>query len=187
MVAQEVRPGGLPVELAAAPPEIFQCDPPNLVVATVLSAQCTDARVNMVTRELFPAYPDAKAYADAPLEELVEAYDGEVPNTMADLLTLPGVARKTANVVLSNAFGIHEGVVVDTHVKRVAHRLGLTNETNPPKVEKDLMRVLPKDEWHPFSWRLIQHGRNSCVARKPRCSTCSVAEFCCSAGKAARP
>ncbi len=185
--------------------------PLELVVATVLSAQCTDARVNMVTRELFPAYPDAKAYADAPLEELaeavrstgffnskaknlkglgtrlVEAYDGEVPNTMADLLTLPGVARKTANVVLSNAFGIHEGVVVDTHVKRVAHRLGLTNETNPPKVEKDLMRVLPKEEWHPFSWRLIQHGRNSCVARKPRCSTCSVAEFCCSAGKAARP
>jgi len=181
--------------------------PLQLIVATVLSAQCTDERVNRVTRTLFPAYPDARAYADAPLEELREAvrptgffnnkarhlkglgrrlvdvYDGEVPRTMEDLLTLPGVARKTANVVLSNAFGLHEGVVVDTHVKRVTHRFGLTNEVDPPKVEKDLMRVLPREEWHPFAWRSILHGRTVCYARKPRCAACPVADLCVSAGK----
>ena len=181
--------------------------PLQLVVATVLSAQCTDERVNQVTRTLFPAYPDARAYADAPLEELqeavrptgffnnkarhlkglgqrlVDAYDGEVPGTMEDLLTLPGVARKTANVVLSNAFGLHEGVVVDTHVKRVTHRFGLTNEVDPPKVEKDLMRVLPREEWHSFAWRSILHGRTVCQARKPRCAECPVADLCVSAGK----
>ena len=181
--------------------------PLQLVVATVLSAQCTDERVNQVTRTLFPRYPDALAYADAPLEELKEAvhptgffnnkarhlqglgrrlseaYGGEVPATMEDLLTLPGVARKTANVVLSNAFGIHEGVVVDTHVKRVTHRFGLTNEVDPPKVEKDLMRVLPREEWHPFAWRSILHGRTVCHARKPRCAGCPLADLCVSAGK----
>lgn len=181
--------------------------PLELIVATVLSAQCTDERVNRVTRTLFPAYPDARAYADAPLEELQEAvrqtgffnnkarhlkglgrrlvdvYGGEVPATMEDLLTLPGVARKTANVVLSNAFGRHEGVVVDTHVKRVTHRFGLTNEVDPPKVEKDLMRVLPREEWHPFAWRSILHGRVVCHARKPRCGECPVADLCASAGK----
>ena len=181
--------------------------PLQLIVATVLSAQCTDERVNRVTRTLFPAYPDARAYADAPLAELREAvrptgffnnkarhlkglgrriadvYGGEVPRTMDDLLTLPGVARKTANVVLSNAFGHHEGVVVDTHVKRVAHRFGLTNEVDPPKVEKDLMRVLPREEWHPFAWRSILHGRTVCHARKPRCAECPVAGLCASAGK----
>ena len=181
--------------------------PLQLVVATVLSAQCTDERVNQVTRTLFPRYPDALAYADAPLEELkeavhptgffnnkarhlqglgrrlIEAYGGEVPATMEDLLTLPGVARKTANVVLSNAFGIHEGVVVDTHVKRVTHRFGLTNEVDPPKVEKDLMRVLPREEWHPFAWRSILHGRTVCHARKPRCAGCPLADLCVSAGK----
>lgn len=181
--------------------------PLQLIVATVLSAQCTDERVNRVTRTLFPAYPDARAYAGAPLEELREAvrptgffnnkarhlkglgrrlvdvYDGEVPRTMEDLLTLPGVARKTANVVLSNAFGLHEGVVVDTHVKRVTHRFGLTNEVDPPKVEKDLMRVLPREEWHPFAWRSILHGRTVCHARKPRCAACPVAGLCVSAGK----
>ncbi|WP_419943006.1 endonuclease III [Candidatus Palauibacter sp.] len=181
--------------------------PLQLIVATVLSAQCTDERVNQVTRTLFPRYPDALAYADAPLEELkeavhptgffnnkarhlqglgrrlIEAYGGEVPATMEDLLTLPGVARKTANVVLSNAFGIHEGVVVDTHVKRVTHRFGLTNEVDPPKVETDLMRVLPREEWHPFAWRSILHGRTVCHARKPRCAECPLADLCVSAGK----
>ena len=181
--------------------------PLQLIVATVLSAQCTDERVNQVTRTLFPRYPDALAYAEAPLEELkeavhptgffnnkarhlqglgrrlIEAYGGEVPATMEDLLTLPGVARKTANVVLSNAFGIHEGVVVDTHVKRVTHRFGLTNEVDPPKVEKDLMRVLPREEWHPFAWRSILHGRTVCHARKPRCAGCPLADLCVSAGK----
>ncbi len=181
--------------------------PLQLIVATVLSAQCTDERVNQVTRTLFPRYLDALAYADAPLEELkeavhptgffnnkarhlqglgrrlIEAYGGEVPATMEDLLTLPGVARKTANVVLSNAFGIHEGVVVDTHVKRVTHRFGLTNEVDPPKVETDLMRVLPREEWHPFAWRSILHGRTVCHARKPRCAECPLADLCVSAGK----
>ena len=102
---------------------------------------------------------------------------------MEDLLTLPGVARKTANVVLSNAFGLHEGVVVDTHVKRVTHRFGLTNEVDPPRVEKDLMRVLPREAWHPFAWRSILHGRTVCYARKPRCAECPVADLCASAGK----
>jgi len=181
--------------------------PLQLTVATVLSAQCTDERVNQVTRTLFPRFPDAAAFAHASLDELEaavrptgffrnkarhlnglgkrleEAYGGEVPATMEDLLTLPGVARKTANVVLSNAFGIHEGVVVDTHVKRVAHRLGLTNSTEPPKVEADLMKILPREEWHAFPWRLILQGRTVCHARKPRCDECPVADLCPSRGK----
>jgi endonuclease-3 len=181
--------------------------PLDLVVATVLSAQCTDERVNKVTKTLFPAYPDAGAYADAPLEELeeavrstgfyrnksknikglatrlLEAYDGEVPGTMDELLTLPGVARKTANVVLSNVFGINAGVVVDTHVRRVAYRLGLTDETTPEKIEPDLMKVLPREEWHSFPWRLILHGRTVCDARKPLCGTCPFADRCPSAGR----
>jgi len=179
--------------------------PLELIVATVLSAQCTDERVNRVTKTLFEVYPDAEAYADAPLEELeetirptgffrnkarhiqglatrlLETYDGEVPRTMDELLTLPGVARKTANVVLSNAFGIHEGVVVDTHVKRVARRLGLTDETDPKKVEEDLMAILPEDQWHGLPWRLILHGRNVCTARKPDCGACPISDLCPSA------
>ena len=181
--------------------------PLELVIATVLSAQCTDERVNRVTRTLFPAYPDARAYADAPLAELEEAvrptgffrnkakhiqglsirvletYGGEVPATMEELLTLPGVARKTANVVLGNAFDIHEGVVVDTHVKRVTARLGLTDETNPEKIERDLMKILPPEEWHSFPWRLILHGRTVCHARKPLCDVCPIREMCPSAGR----
>ncbi|MDX1396756.1 MAG: endonuclease III [Gemmatimonadota bacterium] len=181
--------------------------PLELTVATVLSAQCTDERVNQVTKTLFPAYPDASAYADADLDELkeavrptgffnnkaknlkglgarlVEAYGGEVPDTMEELLTLPGVARKTANVVLSNAFDTHVGVVVDTHVKRVAYRLGLTSETDPVKIEQDLMKVLPQGEWHAFPWRLILHGRTVCHARSPRCDECPLADQCPSAGK----
>ena len=179
--------------------------PLELIVATVLSAQCTDERVNRVTATLFEDYPDAEAYAGAALEALEEAvrptgffrnkarhiqglatrllenYGGEVPRTMDDLLTLPGVARKTANVVLSNAFGIHVGIVVDTHVKRVAKRLGLTKETDPKKVEADLMEILPEDEWHAFPWRLILHGRNVCTARKPVCGECAVSDVCPSA------
>ncbi len=179
--------------------------PLELIVATVLSAQCTDERVNRVTKDLFPRYPSARAYAEAPraeLEEavrptgffrnkaksiqglaarLVEEFDGEVPRTMEELLTLPGVARTTANVVLSNAFGLHEGVVVDTHVKRVAHRLGLTGETDPVKVERELMEVLEPDQWHPFAWRLILHGRTYCKARKPDCGGCPVRTWCPSA------
>lgn len=179
--------------------------PLELIVATVLSAQCTDERVNQVTRTLFEDYPDAEAYANAPLDELEEAvrptgffrnkarhiqglarriledYDGEVPRRMDDLLTLPGVARKTANVVLSNAFGIHVGVVVDTHVKRVAKRLGLTDETDPKKVEEDLMNILPEDQWHAFPWRLIRHGRNVCTARNPGCGECPISDLCASA------
>jgi len=179
--------------------------PLELIVATVLSAQCTDERVNQVTRTLFEDYPDAEAYANAPLDELEEAvrptgffrnkarhiqglarriledYDGEVPRRMDDLLTLPGVARKTANVVLSNAFGIHVGVVVDTHVRRVAKRLGLTDETDPKKVEEDLMNILPQDQWHAFPWRLILHGRNVCTARNPACGECPISDLCPSA------
>lgn len=181
--------------------------PLELVVATVLSAQCTDERVNQVTKTLFPAYPDARAYAEAPLDELKEAvrptgffnnkakslkglgtrlvehYDGEVPDTMEELLTLPGVARKTANVVLSNAFDTHVGVVVDTHVRRVSNRLGLTSESDAVKIERDLMKVIPEDEWHSFPWRMILHGRTVCHARNPGCDSCPIADLCPSAGR----
>ncbi len=181
--------------------------PFQLIVATVLSAQCTDERVNQVTRELFRRYPTVGDIARAPLEELeevvrptgfyrnkarnirnlarklIEDHGGEVPSSMEALTALPGVARKTANVVLSNAFGIHVGVVVDTHVKRVAFRLGLTDETDPVKVERDLMELLPPDAWHPFAWRLILHGRNVCRARRPDCDACILRDLCPSAGK----
>ncbi len=182
-------------------------NPLELIVATILSAQCTDERVNRVTADLFKGYQTPQDYAEVDREELEEAirptgfyrnkakslqgmaarvvdeFDGEVPRTMEELLTLPGVARKTANVVLSNAFGTHVGVVVDTHVKRVANRLGLTDETDPVKVERDLMEVLPDDEWHPFAWRLILHGRTVCKSRRPACADCPVRELCPSAGQ----
>ena len=177
----------------------------ELVVATILSAQCTDERVNQVTKSLFPKYPDAEAYAKADPEELqedirstgffrnkakslqgmarmvVEDFGGALPRTMEELVKLPGVARKTANVVLSNAFGVNEGVVVDTHVKRVSHRLGLTDETDPIKVERDLMAVLPREEWREYPWRLILHGRRVCKSRKPSCFDCPLADLCPSA------
>lgn len=203
--------GALAPELAELYPDLeisLEWETPlELLVATVLSAQCTDERVNRVTAYLFEDYPTAEAYAEAPREELeegvrptgfyrnkakhiqglaeriVDEYGGEVPDTMEELLMLPGVARKTANVVLSNAFRRHEGVVVDTHVKRVAHRLGLTDETDPGKVEEDLMDILPREQWHPFAWRLIRHGRAVCHARKPRCDECPVAHLCPSAGQ----
>lgn len=182
-------------------------NPLELIVATILSAQCTDERVNQVTADLFKRYRSARDYAEVDREELEEAvrstgfyrnkakslqtmaarvvdeFDGEVPRTMEELLTLSGVARKTANVVLSNAFGTHVGVVVDTHVKRVSNRLGLTDETDPVKVERDLMEVLPDHEWHPFAWRLIMHGRTVCKSRRPACADCPLRELCPSAGQ----
>lgn len=174
----------------------------QLLVATILSAQCTDARVNMVTPALFRRYPDAHAMAEADPDELqeiirstgffrnkskslqgsarrlVDEFDGEVPSNMPDLLKLPGVARKTANVVLGTAYGIASGVVVDTHVGRLSRRLGLTHQKTPVKVEKDLMEMIPRDEWINFAHRLIHHGRRVCQARRPRCEECAFADLC---------
>jgi endonuclease-3 len=176
--------------------------PLELLVATILSAQSTDERVNRVTEDLFRKYRTARDYAEADPEafqeeirstgffrqkgrnvqgaarKIVEDFGGEVPQTMEELVTLPGVARKTANLVLGTAFDKAEGVVVDTHVKRVAYRLGLTLETAPEKVERDLMDLLPRDEWTFAGHALILHGRRVCVARKPRCSACGLAEHC---------
>ena len=181
--------------------------PLELLVATILSAQCTDERVNRVTPALFERYPDVEAFAAADREELeglirstgfyrnkarniqgmaqrvVAEHGGQVPDAMDELIELPGVARKTANVVLSNAFGRNEGVVVDTHVKRVAGRLGLTGETDPVRVERDLMQVLDPVDWHSFPWRMILHGRQRCAARKPNCSGCEVRSLCPSADR----
>jgi endonuclease-3 len=176
--------------------------PLELLVATILSAQCTDVRVNIVTKELFKKYPDAKAFAGAKLPQLereiqstgffrnkaknikaccqalVAEHDGQVPRNLETLVKLPGVGRKTANVVLGTAFGLASGVVVDTHVGRLSYRLGLTAHTDPVKIEQDLMTLLPKKEWIDFSHRLIHHGRQICVARKPRCSICPLAALC---------
>ena len=181
--------------------------PLELLVATILSAQCTDERVNRVTPALFERYPDVEAFAGADRDELeglirstgfyrnkarniqamaqrvVAEHGGQVPDAMDELIELPGVARKTANVVLSNAFGRNEGVVVDTHVKRVAGRLGLTGETDPVRVERDLMQVLDPVDWHSFPWRMILHGRQRCAARKPDCSGCEVRSLCPSADR----
>ena len=179
--------------------------PLELLVATILSAQCTDERVNKVTPALFAAYPTAQAYAEADIEELqeavrptgffrnkskniqgaarriVEAYDGDVPSVMDDLLTLPGVARKTANVVLGCAYHIADGVVVDTHVKRLSNRLGLTAESNPEKIERDLMNLVPQEGWIDIGHLLIFHGRRVCAARKPNCAACVISHLCPSA------
>jgi len=179
--------------------------PLELLVATILSAQTTDVRVNSVTPDLFAKYPTAAAYAEADpteLEEtirptgffrnkakslqgmaraLVEDYGGEVPRTMEELVTLPGVGRKTANVVLGNAFSIDEGVVVDTHVRRLSNRLGFTSHSDPEKIEKDLIETVPKEDWTVFSHLLILHGRSVCKARKPACEDCVVNDLCPSA------
>ena len=179
--------------------------PLQLLVATILSAQCTDTRVNMVTPALFAAYPTAQALADAPIERLeelvkttgffrmkakniqgmaralVERHGGEVPSDMEALVRLPGVGRKTANVVLGNAFRVNHGVVVDTHVGRLATRLGLTRETDPVKVEEALMPLFPRESWTMLSHLLIFHGRRVCDARKPRCGECTLADVCPSA------
>jgi endonuclease III len=180
--------------------------PVQLLVATILSAQCTDERVNQVTPALFKQFPDAMAIAAAPpevLEQLIHStgfyrnkarniqgacqkimtdFQGIVPKQMDQLLTLPGVARKTANVVLAHAYGINAGVTVDTHVKRLSYRLGLTKQTDPVKVERDLMRLLPQPDWENWSIRLIYHGRAVCNARKPDCDRCELADLCASAG-----
>jgi endonuclease III len=179
----------------------------QLLISTILSAQCTDERVNQVTATLFPKYPDAKAFAYADPRELeqeirptgffrnktksimgaskriVEEFGGEVPRSMEELLTLPGVARKTANVVLGTAFGIASGVVVDTHVQRLSGRLDLTKNEDPKKIEQDLMKVISKDRWILFSHQLIWHGRRVCQARKPKCIECNLAKICYSKDK----
>ncbi len=176
-------------------------DPLELLIATILSAQCTDERVNKVTVELFKKYKTAQDYADVDVLELereihptgffrnktksikmccgaiVERHNGEVPSTMEELTKLGGVGRKTANVVLGNAFGI-PGVVVDTHVKRISQRLGITENQNPDKIEGDLMEIVPKEEWTLFSHLLIDHGRKTCQARSPKCRECNIAELC---------
>jgi endonuclease-3 len=180
-------------------------NPLELLVATILSAQCTDVRVNQVTPELFRRYDSAAAYADAPLPELeraiqptgffrnkakslqglgralVERHRGRVPETLEELVELPGVGRKTANVVLGNAFGRNEGVVVDTHVRRLANRLGLTRESDPVKIERDLIALVPRAAWTEWSHLLIFHGRRVCKAPTPRCGECVLADLCPSA------
>lgn len=179
--------------------------PVQLLVATILSAQCTDERVNQVTPALFHRFPDAGALATANLEELetlvrstgfyrnkakniqaacrmlVSQFGGMVPKRMEQLLQLPGVARKTANVVLAHAYGINVGVTVDTHVKRLSYRLGLTEHKDPIRIERDLMQLLPPDEWENWSIRLIYHGRSICKAQNPACHACVLADLCPSA------
>jgi len=176
--------------------------PFELLIATILSAQCTDARVNIVTPELFRRWPNAAAMATAPqpaLEKviqstgffrmkaknikgasqaLVENHGGEIPQELESLVKLPGVGRKTANVVLGTAFGMATGVVVDTHVTRLSKRLGLTTHADATKIEQDLMQLLPESEWVDFAHRMIHHGRAICVARKPKCPECSMKSFC---------
>jgi endonuclease-3 len=188
---------------------LVHSNPLELLVATILSAQCTDVRVNLVTKELFKRYKSAKDFAGADLKDLeqavrstgfyrnkaksiqgaarllVEKHGGEVPASMEELLELPGVARKTANVVLGTWFRKASGVVVDTHVHRISRRLQLTREDDPKKIERDLMKLLPAEEWIDFSHRLIWHGRRICAARKPKCGECPLAEECPSAGKIA--
>jgi len=185
--------------------ELDFTNPFQLICATILSAQCTDVRVNMVTPALFAKYPDAQALAAARQEDVEEIirstgffrnkaksligmaqaavaeHGGEIPASMDSLVKLPGVGRKTANVVLGNAFAINEGVVVDTHVARVSGRLGLTAHTDPVKIEQDLMRLAPREEWTLLSHLLIFHGRRICIARKPRCRECVLAPLCPSA------
>jgi endonuclease-3 len=186
--------------------ELDRETPFQLVCATILSAQCTDERVNKVTPELFRRYPTPEAMARAPLPALekiikstgffrqkakslkgtatgiLERFGGQVPRTLAELTTLPGVARKTANVVLGTAFGLAEGIVVDTHIQRLAMRLGLTRAQDPKGIERDLMKVLPHESWIRMGHQLIWHGRRVCFARKPNCAECTLASFCPSAG-----
>lgn len=188
-----------------APCTLNYATPVQLLVATILSAQCTDERVNLVTPALFGQFPDAEALAKAePVEIenlirstgfyrnkakniqaacriLVAEYGGKVPPSMEQLLRLPGVARKTANVVLAHAFGINAGVTVDTHVKRLSYRLGLTKNTDPIHIERDLIRLLPSDDWENFSIRIIYHGRAICKARNPACQACLLSDLCPSA------
>ncbi len=180
-------------------------NPLEILVATILSAQCTDKRVNIVTKSLFKKYRSTEDYANADLGELeedvrstgfyrnkaknikkssqilVEKYDSQVPRTMEEILELPGVARKTANIVLANAYGIIVGIAVDTHVRRLSKRLGLTENKDPNKIEADLMQIVPKTQWKRVTDLLIFHGRNVCMARKPKCNLCSLNKICPSA------
>ncbi len=176
--------------------------PLECLVATILSAQCTDEKVNEVTATLFQKYRTPEDYLRVPEDELkvdikptgfynqkatsireacrriVEVYDGKVPDTMEDLITLRGVARKTANIVLGNAYGTVEGIAVDTHVKRLANRIGFSAESDPDKIERDLMGLIPREKWFDFTYVLIDHGRAICVARKPRCEDCPINHLC---------
>jgi endonuclease-3 len=195
----------LKTEYPDARTELVWSNPLELLVATILSAQTTDVQVNRVTEKLFTKYRTAEDYADSSLDELeenirptgfyrnkarslrgmaralVEEHGGEVPSTMSELVALPGVGRKTANVVLGNAFGINEGIVVDTHVRRVSDRLGLTEGSDPAKIEQELMRLVPEGDWTIFSHLLILHGRRTCKARKPDCPNCILNDICPSA------
>lgn len=179
--------------------------PLQILVATILAAQCTDERVNQITPALFRKYPTAAAFAAADRAELeaeirptgffrnkakniigaarkiAEEFGDQVPSNMADLITLPGVARKTANIVLSSGYGIAEGIAVDTHVKRLSGRLGLSRQDDPEKIEKDLLRLVPKKDWLDFNYMLVNHGRKTCQARKPRCPDCALRHLCPSA------
>lgn len=179
----------------------------QLLISTILSAQCTDVRVNQVTQTLFKRYPDAKAFAYANPSELerevrptgffrnktksimgaskgiLERFGGQVPRTMEEILTLPGVARKTGNVVLGSAYGIASGIVVDTHVQRIANRLDLTKYEDPKKIEQDLIKIIPQNRWIKFSHQIIWHGRRVCVARKPKCAECNLEKLCYSKDK----
>lgn len=181
---------------------LHHANPLQLLVATILSAQCTDERVNMVTPKLFKKYRTAKDYTAASPRELeqeirstgfyrakarsiigccrtlVEKYGGKIPASMEDLLTLPGVGRKTANVVLGNVFGVAEGIVVDTHVRRLAQRLGFSRNSDPEKIERDLMKIVPKKNWIAFGNLMIWHGRKVCRARRPNCPECPVGDLC---------
>jgi endonuclease-3 len=195
----------LKAEYRDARTELDWSNPLELLVATILSAQTTDVQVNRVTESLFSKYRTAEDYADSTPDELeedirptgfyrnkarslrsmasalVEEHGGEVPRTMPELVALPGVGRKTANVVLGNAFGTNEGIVVDTHVRRVSGRLGLTESSDPVKIEQELMRLVPEGDWTTFSHLLILHGRRTCKARKPDCPNCLLNDICPSA------
>jgi endonuclease-3 len=180
-------------------------NPLELLIATILSAQCTDKRVNIVTKSLFKKYRTVQDYAKADLKELeedikstgfyhnkaknikkccqmlIDKFNGQIPKTMEEILELPGVARKTANIVLANVYGVVEGIAVDTHVRRVAKRLGLTDNENPDKIEKDLMEIVPKKSWARITDLLIFHGRRVCIAKHPNCAGCVLNDFCPSA------
>jgi len=182
--------------------ELHFRNPFELLISVILSAQCTDDRVNLITPTLFERFPDAKALAESDQEEvekiifstgfyrnkakniraaakkLCEKFGGAVPQTMVELLTLPGVARKTANVVMGTAFGIPSGVVVDTHISRLSQRLGMTGEDEPEKIERDLQKLWPQERWIMSGHRLIWHGRRVCFARKPSCATCTLRPLC---------
>ncbi|MEA3386074.1 MAG: endonuclease III [Thermodesulfobacteriota bacterium] len=191
----EATYGGAHIALKSANP--FQ-----LLVSVILSAQCTDVRVNQVTPVLFERFPDLGSMSEAPIEKLeelirttgffrnkaknikaasriiLERFKGKVPRTMGEMVTIPGVGRKTANIVLYNAYGVIAGIAVDTHVKRLAKRLGMTREDNPVKIERDLMAIIPKKDWGEITYILINHGRQICKARKPNCRECPVRSVC---------